>query len=284
MRLSLPLAAALAIGLSTAAHADGYGLKDRQVVVPFSWTGFYAGYNVGYGWGSNSAQFAGDNPAGPGAGNAFLNLPFNSFNPNGPVQRAQSLQSNGGFGGGQIGYNRQIGPALLAGIELDIQKSWIEGDASTSSAASLNSEQRLDWFTTARARFGYLVHERFLAFVSGGLAYGKTDVSSKIGLPVGSSATLTVAGGTDIACNAFVSPTVCLAGSSSTESFGWTAGGGFEWAFIPSMTLKFEYLHIDLQDQSIRMVTQSPATGTGFVTAKFDNAFDVIRGGMNFRF
>jgi hypothetical protein len=31
-------------------------------------------------------------------------------------------------------------------------------------------------------------------------------------------------------------------------------------------------------------VAQSPATGNGFVTGRFDNSFDVVRGGLNYRF
>ncbi len=77
---------------------------------------------------------------------------------------------------------------------------------------------------------------------------------------------------------------ICIADSNSRTSTGWTAGGGFEWALGSHITFKGEYLHVDLGSQTIKLVAQSPSTGNGFVTAKFDNSFDVVRGGLNYRF
>ena len=85
-------------------------------------------------------------------------------------------------------------------------------------------------------------------------------------------------------CNATAGTTTCLAGSGSRTSDGWAAGLGAEWAFWGNTTLKVEYLHIDLGDENIHLVAQSPATGTGFINARFDNSYDIVRGGLNFRF
>ncbi len=72
---------------------------------PWSWTGFYIGGNGGYSWGnwdstSLTAIF-------PGPGGTLVN----SASPN--VQ--------GAIAGGQIGYNWQISPQWLAGVEADGQ-------------------------------------------------------------------------------------------------------------------------------------------------------------------
>jgi opacity protein-like surface antigen len=75
---------------------------------------------------------------------------------------------------------------------------------------------------------------------------------------------------------AYLRTTTCLAGSSSRTSDGWAAGLGAEWAFWGNTTLKVEYLHIDLGDEHIRLVAQSPATGTGFLNARFDNSYDIF--------
>src|SRR5690606_26955927 len=90
-----PLIATLGLLLSTslASAADlggpyGGSLKDEPIVaVPFSWTGFYIGANVGYGWGDADA-----NPFPPGT-------------PGFPLGLDPDSEPEGWFGGGQIGYN-----------------------------------------------------------------------------------------------------------------------------------------------------------------------------------
>jgi len=75
-----------------------------------------------------------------------------------------------------------------------------------------------------------------------------------------------------------------LAGTNSNTSIGWAAGGGFELALWSNTTIKFEYLHIDLGDQTIKLLPSNGSTGTAYAFAKFDNAFDLVRVGMNYRF
>src|SRR5262245_40280745 len=179
--------AALVLCAPSLAQADGPA-GQYSPARPAVWTGFYFGVNGGYGWGDNGAQFSGDNPDGQGAGNYLINTLAGSSSPQPPAQLGRTLKTDGWFGGGQLGYNRQIGRTFVAGVELDIQKSWVDGDDTIKSAApffTLTTQQKLDWFSTARARLGVVAHERFLVFVSGGLAFGKTDVSSKISLPAG---------------------------------------------------------------------------------------------------
>ena len=50
------------------------------------------------------------------------------------------------------------------------------------------------------------------------------------------------------------------------------------------MSFKAEYLHIDLGSETVRMVPQAPVTGSAFIDAKFKNAFDIVRVGLNVRF
>src|SRR5438034_7851288 len=44
----------------------------------------------------------------------------------------------------------------------------------------------------------------------------------------------------------FVGPTTTAAGASNPVKAGWTAGGGIEYAFTNQMTVKIEYLYLDL--------------------------------------
>ena len=90
--------------------------KAVQAFASVNWSGFYMGANGGYGWRDTSDQFAyaacsGDvcSPAYPAYG---------------------GIGADGGFGGGQIGYNLQSifgTPWLVAGIEADIQGSGVQG-------------------------------------------------------------------------------------------------------------------------------------------------------------
>jgi outer membrane immunogenic protein len=257
-------------------HADDY-------TAPTNWTGLYGGVNAGYGWNGNSVAFAGDNPNGSGAGNFLLNVAFASFFSFDSNQYSQSPDAKGFVGGGQLGYNWRLAKDWVAGLETDIQYSGMDGDATTTGTvlttvvSTASAEQDLKWFGTVRGRLGFLATEQLLLFGTAGFAYGRTEASASITAPGTNVGSVT----TSLQCPL---NQVCIAGSDQKTSTGWTAGGGFEWALWSNITLKGEYLHVDLGDQTITLVAQPPATGTGFATANFDNSFDVVRGGLNYRF
>ena len=110
MRLSKAIAAAaLLSALATPAAA---GASDGN------WTGVYIGGSVGGGWGNvdTNVNCLGDDCAGAIAEGAF-STHFSSH-------------LDGGFGGGQIGYNFQAGQNLVLGIEADISGTSISGSNS----------------------------------------------------------------------------------------------------------------------------------------------------------
>lgn len=283
------------------ALADDLPVMAKPVPVPVhGWTGWYGGVNAGYGWQGKNAAYTGDYFADPvtnlggGAGTVFSDeLLTSSLQASGeatdnhPAYR-QALRASGFTGGGQIGYNWQIERNWVAGFEADLQYANIKGDnlfrAPDEGGVTLSaaSSHQLDWYGTLRGRVGYLLSDRLLAFGTGGLAYGGTKAQAAIAIigPLG----WTVDGGgfvTSIICPGF---TTCLAGSSSQTSVGWTAGGGLEYAVLSNVTIKAEYLHMDLGHQNVKLTGQGPATGNGFVNVRFSNAYDIVRMGMNFRF
>src|SRR6478609_10839090 len=92
------LASVAALGIVAAGAASAADLPSRKgpiaapVYVPvFTWTGFYVGANAGYGWGNTSTNNLG-----------------------------QVGDLDGFIGGGQVGYNYQIGQFVL-GAEADFQ-------------------------------------------------------------------------------------------------------------------------------------------------------------------
>src|SRR6185437_9888119 len=93
----------LALGITSASAADVARRRAAPPPAPvytpvFSWTGFYAGINGGYGWG----------------GNTSFSAPFPS----------SSFDTSGGLVGGTLGYNYQMNQ-LVFGVEGDIDASWI---------------------------------------------------------------------------------------------------------------------------------------------------------------
>lgn len=245
------------------------------------WTGFYVGVNAGYGRSDPNNRITGD--VFDGAGSLLLNsvfnvdgIDFNTF----PLSNTMS----GALGGVQAGFNWQLGPRWVAGVETDIQLSALKGSATVAPGGvvglSLSWSQQIDWFSTLRGRLGYELTDELLVFATGGLAYGETKASASIAasgigttFPPGFATVLTCPGGS-----------VCLAGARSGVSAGWAAGGGLEYAAWRNVTVKLEYLHVDLGSQNVLMVVQAPSTGNATTTARFENAFDLVRGGVNLRF
>jgi outer membrane immunogenic protein len=273
------------LGLASPVNADGTQRGSQKDDAPFSWTGFYAGVNAGVGYGQidKTVGFTNDSPTG--AGNFFLNGIFTDNTASGFNSFSQSLLSDGFVGGAQLGYNRQFARDWVVGVEADIQ-SGLQGSASTTgnvdqpapdTPITLTSDQNLKWFGTVRGRLGFAT-ERFLMFGTAGVAYGRTEVSANMTNPNNVVVTAP-AGSTTLSCPA---NQVCIAGADSKTSIGWTVGGGLEWALWNHVMLKVEYLHVDLGGQTVRLV--APPNGTGFVTAKFDNSFNIVRAGLNYKF
>jgi outer membrane immunogenic protein len=204
---------------------------------------------------------------------------------------ATSFDTKGWAGGFQAGYNWQFDPRWVAGIEADINGADIKGSSTVSANsggspfATFSASQKVDWFGTLRARVGYLLTNDLLLYATGGLAYGRVKESAAFGLIPGASLNVTV-NGVSFTCINPGSPT-CFAGSNSRTSAGWTAGGGAEYRFWQSWSVKLEYLYVNLGSDSffIPAVTPNPGTTPSVLNVHFDNAaFNLVRAGVNYRF
>jgi outer membrane immunogenic protein len=203
--VSLAAVGAVVLGVSTAQAADLAPMpmyKAPMLPPPaYSWTGFYVGANGGFG------------------GNKF-DYPVTA----GPASGTASLNSSGFFGGGQIGYNWQLSPLWVVGLETDFDEADIEGKATASTAlGGASAGSKIDWFGTVRGRAGALVTPNTLLYATGGWAYGHTTTSA-------SAALLGVGAATSIGSN----------------QNGWAVGGGLEYAFNSWLSFKTEYLYVDL--------------------------------------
>jgi outer membrane immunogenic protein len=90
---SVVLAALIATPAMAAETAIQAPINQPAPVLPYNWTGLYLGINVGGGWSRHPFTF--DNPAATN----------------------DTLEGGGAIAGGYIGYNYQISPWLLVGVE-----------------------------------------------------------------------------------------------------------------------------------------------------------------------
>src|SRR6478736_8485098 len=215
----------------------------------FTWTGFYIGGNLGWGWrDSNNDPVILTGPGVPGgiAGGTLL------FGNNNDATFT---------GGGQIGYNYQIGSWVI-GAEADIQginndnnanAVFIPGPGFAGTFVPGEFENGADWWGSARLRAG-VAFDRFLVYATGGLAY-------------------------------------------TEDNTGWALGGGIEWALpvnwfgSSAVTLGLEglWVSIDQDDDSTRPTgTFTPVGGAPvnvFLPRSNDEQdFFVARAKLNFKF
>ena len=260
-------AAAAVVGLFAIVGADAASAADAgtvpsgkapdYIVAAYDWSGAYAGFNVGYGWGRSSDT-------------AVLGTPA-------LFSDTVGLNMNGVSGGAQIGYNLQR-QNWVVGIETDIQGSNQKGVHSFTCpagqctavlvqqffifpgpAVSVASSQQLDLFGTIRARAGIAAVPELFLYATGGFAYGQVHTESN------------------------------LAGALRQENIspGWTLGAGVEGAIGGGWSFRLEYLHLDL-GKVAGVFTSSvlAAGGASNLVESFNTRItdEVVRMGINYRF
>ncbi len=255
-------AIALAMGMGSALAADLPSRKEAVYVPPppvMTWTGLYAGLNIGGGWNSNSVN----NLAAPYWDPTFA---FGSVTPTGvtnlfflPTSTNNNGTSGGVVGGGQVGYNFQFNPSIVVGVETDFQGSSM-GNNDQSQAAPFyaspvspglliplvsagGGHAGIDWIGTVRGRAGWLIMPSLLVYGTAGFAYAGV-----------------------------------YAGNYDNTRTGWTAGGGVEWMVAPNISVKAEYLYADL----------SSGGTTGGFGWNYGNHLhpevNIVRAGVNYHF
>src|SRR3954466_12665195 len=239
---------ALLTGIVTASAAD-MAYKAAPVPMapaPFSWTGFYIGANVGGAW-TNDNGGSDFGPLFP----PFIVLPPAVAIPTVIPGQLDVLvgdgRRSGVIGGGQIGYNWQVNQFVL-GFEADAVGSGLKGSSATASrtigapifAVPVTQTVtvdfgRIDWMASIRGRAGFAVNQA-LFYVTGGAAVAEFG---------GSTTTLVNGAGISIPAGTFVATN-----GGSTTRWGWTVGGGIEWALNQNWSVAGEYRHTDFGNRS----------------------------------
>lgn len=200
MRNILLSAVALTALTGVALAADLPSTKEAPAYIPpppvFTWTGFYIGADIGGGFSSTN-----------------LHSNWTGWN-------SHSLDTSGFMGGGYVGYNYQMTPNFVIGVEGDFQgltgsSNW--GWTTNRTAFTFKTQQ--DWLAAINGRLGYAM-DRFLIYAIGGAAWGQ------------GSANL---------CGGVVGGPVTCVGSKNADLFGFDIGGGVEYAFTPNWLARVEY-------------------------------------------
>ena len=282
-RLSTRLIVAIStLALAQVAMAADLPLKAPVYQPPpptvYSWTGFYIRANIGGVWGDPKVNYQ---------PNDLVSLSLFKNLRGAPLPA--SIDTSGVLGGLQAGYNWQIGPALI-GAEADIDWSDAKGSVSREGTispiaqipAAVIAADKVNWLGTVRARLGYLPTPNLLVFGTGGFAYGEVERSGAYTASRFNSGILIPFG---YQCSANVP---CFSGATSNTAFGWTVGGGLEYAIARNWTLRGEYLYVNLESNSFtEAATALPflATVPSSFTANFSRTkLNIARAALNYRF
>jgi outer membrane immunogenic protein len=225
--------AGLSVGLTSAVFAADLPRPGPAPVytkapsaVPFSWSGFYVGADVGGAW-SRQSVTAAARPTIPGF---FIDQ----------ADAAGELSGSSVIGGFYAGYNWAVQSGWVLGVEGDFNWTHLNDTATaenlTAAGVPVGSggftwSRDLKWLASARGRVGYAVAPTALAYVTGGAAWGGTDYR----------ATDAFFGG----CSNCI-----VASPFSATRTGYAVGGGLEWAWDRNWVLRGEYLYYRLQGET----------------------------------
>ncbi|AWC20600.1 Opacity protein antigen [Aminobacter sp. MSH1] len=165
----------------------------------FVWTGGYIGLQAGYMVGGSVDHTLATDTNG-------------SYN----------LSPDGMFGGLYVGYNQQFANRIVLGAEGDFAIGNAGASGNPVGSTLYRSTNDFDWTGSIRARLGYST-DRFLPYVTGGVAFGRLSYEEREG-------------------GAFYS-------DAEVDLMGWTIGGGAEYALSDNWILRGEYRYVRFNDK-----------------------------------
>jgi outer membrane immunogenic protein len=254
--VSCPLTLALVTVSVATANAGDWPIK-TPADAPYNWTGLYAGGHAGYAWGTAGTTLGFIDPTGDVAAAVAAGVIPVNF----------SSRENGPLGGIQIGYNYQLCPTWVVGLETDFSFSDRKGAQTINTAVPLaiplteSVSDSLTSFGTIRARIGYAANN-WLFFATSGGAYGHANYGYSIS---------NVAGGGQ----------VNFTGSDSGTQWGWTGGGGVEYGWS-RWTARVEYLYDDLGSHSFVVPANVPPGAAAVPNT--ETTGQIVRAAFNYRF
>jgi outer membrane immunogenic protein len=163
---------------------------------------------------------------------------------------------NGAIAGGQIGFNWQVNSFVL-GVEADADWSGQELNQTIicGFACAATESLKISALGTARARVGFAI-DRTLLYATGGGAWASMQFNG-------------------------VSPVAIV--NLSDDRFGWTVGGGVEYGVTDWLSLRAEYLFVEVNGFSASAAIPA-GLGGGTLTGTLNLRDSIARAGIDFRF
>jgi outer membrane immunogenic protein len=239
-RILLSTASLGVLGLLTPALAADLPYAKAPLATPsvYDWTGVYVGAFGNHNINNSTGQA----------------VPFADFSAN--------YSSQGGLGGGEVGYNWQSGNYLV-GVESDLFWTGIRGNDSVQfnngnfPGVTAVDADNWRWGGTLRVRGGFTI-DRWLMFFTGGYAFG--DIQHTNTPPAG------------------------VVDKFNVTANGLTAGAGFAYAITNNVSAKFEYRYYNFMGYNRAGSTLTGLTTNGQLPYTTNSSFSVVSVGLDFKF
>jgi opacity protein-like surface antigen len=209
------------LGLAPAAVADGMPRAPVTHAAPQMWSGLFAGFHAGYGWGDTDWVF-----------------PFDEFYNDAPGERF-TTKPEGGLFGQHLVLSHQFGN-VVAGIGASFSFSAMRETRVgpvTSSFPDDRLRTEIDNVLTITGRLGH-ARNNWLLYAMGGYASAEVSTVAYSGLPV-----------------------VGVEANTKERHSGWVVGGGLEYMFRPAAALGLEYSFMSLEGERHTALTTGTTSG-----------------------
>ncbi|MBV9065416.1 MAG: porin family protein [Methylobacteriaceae bacterium] len=314
MRKRILLGSVVAAAMTFSAYAADLPARMAPPPPPpppvFTWTGFYIGVNGGY-ISREGTQVIGT----PGIPNLGVAGAVPGSAASAAAATFNTRRQGSGLAGGQVGYNWQVNPWAVIGVEGDAQGVFgnncnngnnnggafggngcnsvtnavpVAGFAGITNVSTNSVNDRMNFLATVRGRLGVLPLPTFMVYATGGVAFGNVNSTVNV-FQQTLGAAIPLAGTTFSTCgnnNGFGGGN----GNGNCVRVGATAGGGVEWMFLPGWSVKAEALYYDLG--RVRTSTSFQTFAVGGVVPFFNTALAaesrprgvIARAGLNYHF
>lgn len=210
----------------------------------YDWTGGYIGIQGGYAWGKSDAD-------------TDIHPDFTDIE----TLDVDEFDAKGFVGGLHAGYLLQS-DVFVYGIEGDIEYADLKDDVDIvfdGDGDGGSAEKEIDWLGSVRLRAG-VAFDRALVYATGGLAVGGVSLETDL---------------SDAATGIGLSND-----SDDKTKWGWTIGGGVEYALTDALSARVEYRYTDLGKTEVSVEDDE---GVG-VDGETDNDFHAVRAGLSWHF